>query len=98
MNKNPYSPHTEADRTAMLERIGVRSVDELFNAIPRDARSPRLGIGAGMSEQEVQAHLEKLAAMNKTAGSGPVFIGGAIPRRDQPPPPARLAPRRRRST
>src|SRR5216117_3482430 len=65
----------------MLERIGVRSVDELFNAIPRDARSPRLGIGAGMSEQEVQAHLERLAAMNKTAGSGPFFIGGAIQRR-----------------
>ena len=65
----------------MLERIGVRSVDELFNAIPRDARSPRLGIGAGMSEQEVQAHLEKLAAMNMTAGSGPFFIGGPIQRR-----------------
>ncbi len=65
----------------MLERIGLRSVDELFNAIPRDARSPRLGIGAGMSEQEVQAHLEKLAAMNKTAGSGPFFIGGPIQRR-----------------
>jgi len=65
----------------MLERIGVRSVDELFNAIPGDARSPRLGIGAGMSEQEVQAHLEKLAAMNKTAGSGPFFIGGPIQRR-----------------
>ena len=65
----------------MLERIGVGSVDDLFNAIPRDARSPRLGIGAGMSEQEVQAHLEKLAAMNKTAGSGPFFIGGPIQRR-----------------
>jgi glycine dehydrogenase subunit 1 len=65
----------------MLERIGVRSVDELFNAIPRDARSPRLGIGAGMSEQEVQAHLEKLAALNKMAGSGPFFIGGPIQRR-----------------
>src|SRR2546428_12851984 len=94
MNKNPYSPHTEADRTAMLERIGVRSVDELFNAIPRDARSPRLGVGAGMSEQEVQAHLEKLAAMNKTAGSGPFFIGGALHRRGKPPGPGPLAPGR----
>src|SRR2546428_7116996 len=94
MNKNPYSPHTEADRTAMLERIGVRSVDELFNAIPRDARSPRLGIGAGMSEQEVQAHLEKLAAMNKTAGSGPFFIGGPIPPRGNPPGPAPAPPAR----
>jgi len=78
---NPYSPHTDADRAAMLERIGVRSVDDLLTAIPKDARVKQLGVGPGMSEQEVQAHLEKLAAMNKTAGSGPFFIGGAIQRR-----------------
>src|SRR5438045_1014551 len=65
----------------MLARIGVKSVDDLFAAIPKDARAPRLGIGAGMSEQEVQAHLEELAAMNRTAGSGPFFIGGPIQRR-----------------
>src|SRR5438309_6583903 len=65
----------------MLARIGVKSLDDLFGAIPRDARAPRLGIGAGMSEQEVQAHLEKLAAMNRNAGSGPFFIGGPIQRR-----------------
>jgi len=80
-NKNPYSPHTDADRAAMLERIGVRSVDELLTAIPRDALNPRLGIGPGMSEQEIQSHIERLAAMNKTAGSGPFFIGGPIQRR-----------------
>ena len=65
----------------MLAKIGVKSVDALFDAIPRDARAPRLGVGSGMSEQEVQAHLEKLAAMNRTAGSGPFFIGGPIQRR-----------------
>ena len=80
-NRNPYSPHTAADRAAMLARIGVKSVDDLFGAIPRDARAPGLGIGPGMSEQEVQAHLEKLAAMNRNAGSGPFFIGGPIQRR-----------------
>src|SRR3989442_8634618 len=65
----------------MLARVGVRDVDELLGAIPKDARYPKLGVGAGMSELEVQAHLERLAAMNKTAGSGPFFIGGAIQRR-----------------
>src|SRR5438309_3281903 len=65
----------------MLARIGVKSLDDLFGAIPRDARAPRLGIGAGMSEQEVQAHLERLAAMTRVAGSGPFFIGGPIQRR-----------------
>ncbi len=81
MAKNPYSPHTPADRAAMLARIGARSVDDLFTAIPRDARDPVLGIGPGMSEMEVQAHLESLARMNRNAGSGPFFIGGPIQRR-----------------
>jgi glycine dehydrogenase subunit 1 len=78
---NPYSPHTDDERAAMLARIGVKSVDDLFTAIPKDARAPRLGIAPGMSEQEVQAHLEKLAAMNTNAGAGPFFIGGPIQRR-----------------
>jgi glycine dehydrogenase subunit 1 len=65
----------------MLERIGVRSVDDLLTAIPQDARRPKLGLAPGMSEMEVQAHLERLAAMNRMAGSGPFFIGGPIQRR-----------------
>jgi glycine dehydrogenase subunit 1 len=81
MGNNPYSPHTDDDRAAMLARIGVKSVDDLFEAIPREVRAPKLGVGPGMSEQEVQAHLEKLAAMNRNAGSGPFFIGGPIQRR-----------------
>src|SRR5437868_11352303 len=81
MNSNPYSPHTDEDRAAMLERIGVRSVDELLTAIPQDARRPKLGLAPGMSEMEVQAHIERLAALNRTAGSGPFFIGGPIQRR-----------------
>ncbi|HYR93187.1 MAG TPA: aminomethyl-transferring glycine dehydrogenase subunit GcvPA [Methylomirabilota bacterium] len=81
MAQNPYSPHTDDERAAMLARIGVTSVDDLFTAIPKDARAPKLGIAPGMSEQEVQAHLEKLAAMNTNAGAGPFFIGGPIQRR-----------------
>ena len=81
MGNNPYSPHTDADRAVMLARIGVKSVDDLFAAIPKDAYRPAMGVGAGLSEQEVQAHLESLAALNKNAGSGPFFIGGPIQRR-----------------
>src|SRR5438445_7759850 len=65
----------------MLHRIGVRDIDELLGAIPKDARHPKLGIGAGLSELEVQAHLEGIAKLNTTAGSGPFFIGGSIQRR-----------------
>ena len=81
MGNNPYSPHTAADRTAMLARIGVASVDELLTAVPKDARGPALGVPQGMSEAEVQVHLEGLAAADRTAGGGPFFIGGPVQRR-----------------
>jgi glycine dehydrogenase subunit 1 len=84
VGKNPYSPHTDADRTAMLARIGVKSVDELLGAIPKDAQGPKYGIADGLSELEVQQHLEKLAALNRRAGDGPFFIGGSIQRRYVP--------------
>src|SRR5438045_601712 len=37
MGQNPYSPHTDADRAAMLATIGIASVDELLTAVPKDA-------------------------------------------------------------
>src|SRR5467141_936893 len=65
----------------MLQRVGIKSVDELLSAIPKDALRPKLGLPAGMSELEIQSHLEALAAKNRTAGSGPFFLGGPVQRR-----------------
>ena len=62
----------------MLAAIGVESVDDLLTAIPEDARRPKLGLPAGMSEAEVQSHLASLAALNRPAGAGPFFVGGHI--------------------
>src|SRR5437868_13948483 len=65
----------------MLERVGIKSVDELLTAIPKDALRPKLGLPVGMSELEIQTHLESLAAKNRTAGAGPFFLGGPGQRR-----------------
>src|SRR5436190_1361498 len=65
----------------MLERVGIKSVDDLLTAIPKDALRPKLGLPVGMSELEVQAHLESLAAKNRNAGAGPFFLGGPVQRR-----------------
>ena len=81
MGNNPYSPHTDADRAAMLARVGVASVDELLGAVPADVRRPAMGVPPGMAEAEVQAHLERIAARDRSAGSGPFFIGGPVQRR-----------------
>ena len=81
MGQNPYSPHTDADRAAMLERIGIGSVDELLSAVPADARGPAMGVPAGMSEAEIHVHMERLASLDRAAGAGPFFIGGPVQRR-----------------
>src|SRR5438445_165827 len=65
----------------MLARIGIKSVDELLSAVPKDARGPAMGVPAGLSELEVQAHLERIAALDRTASAGPFFIGGPVQRR-----------------
>src|SRR5258708_32131567 len=62
----------------MLARIGVTSVDELLTAVRRAARGPAMGVPPGMSELEVQAHMERIAALDRTAGAGPFFMGGPV--------------------
>ncbi|MDG1416962.1 MAG: hypothetical protein P8P99_04095, partial [Maricaulis sp.] len=37
-----YLPHTDTDRKAMLETIGVSSFDELFTDVPEAARLDEL--------------------------------------------------------
>ena len=81
MTRNPYSPHTDADRAAMLAAIGVASVDELLGAIPADARGARMGVPEGMTEAEVTLHLTAIAAQDRPAGAGAFFLGGPVQRR-----------------
>ena len=60
----------------MLERIGARSVDDLFSVVPEGARLARpLALPAGQSEVELAEHLLSLAARNTGAGAVS-FLGG----------------------
>ncbi len=65
----------------MLQTIGVRSVDDLLTAIPSDARGAAMGVPEGLTEAEVTAHLEAIAAQDRPAGAGPFFLGGPVQRR-----------------
>lgn len=50
----PFIPHTQADIKAMLQAIGVDSIDALFDEIPQALRSGKLQkVSAGCSEMEV---------------------------------------------
>ncbi|HMB78868.1 MAG TPA: aminomethyl-transferring glycine dehydrogenase subunit GcvPA, partial [Vicinamibacterales bacterium] len=60
-----YLSLTDADREAMLEAIGVASIEELFRDIPASVRFDRpLDVPPALTEVELQRHLEELAAKN----------------------------------
>ena len=60
-----YGPHTPADRSAMLEAIGVSSIDELFDDIPAALRASRLKLPGPESEVELTQRLRDLAGRNR---------------------------------
>ncbi len=69
----PYIPHTSEDVRAMLDRIGVKAIDDLFDEIPKALRVDSLpGVPAALSEMEV-ARL--VAARAATDGRPLNFIG-----------------------
>jgi glycine dehydrogenase subunit 1 len=74
-----FTSATDADRRAMLDRIGVDSIDDLFADIPEKLRLGRpLELPDGMSEQDVFAHLAGLAARNRHADEEVTFVGGGM--------------------
>lgn len=73
-----FLPHTDADRKAMLQTIGVSSIDDLFSDIPAALRENiqyKLLPAQGLSEAELQQELSALATMN-TGNQMACFLGG----------------------
>ncbi|MFW9903608.1 MAG: aminomethyl-transferring glycine dehydrogenase subunit GcvPA [Candidatus Thorarchaeota archaeon] len=76
---HPYLPQTEAQINAMLEVIGVSSIDELFSGIPENLRLTKsLDIPSSYSEQETIAHIREILSHNKSVNNTPSFLGGGI--------------------
>ncbi len=72
----PYIPNTDADREIMLDRIGVSSVDALFDQLPADYRDPPIDLPPALPEHELIQHLQGRAAQNSGATGGrPSFLG-----------------------
>jgi glycine dehydrogenase subunit 1 len=75
----PYLSLTDADREAMLETIGVGSIEELFRDIPPELRvRGELELEPPLSEPELVAHLEELASRNAHTGRELSFLGAGI--------------------
>jgi glycine cleavage system P protein (glycine dehydrogenase) subunit 1 len=74
-----YTSTTEQDRREMLAEIGVGSIEDLFDAIPKGLRLERpLDLPDGMAEQDVFDHLSKLAARNRHSDEEVTFLGAGM--------------------
>ncbi len=74
-----YTSATDAERAAMLDAIGAKSIDELFEEIPGDVRLGRpLELEPGLAEHDVYERLRALAARNVDAESEVSFLGAGM--------------------
>jgi glycine dehydrogenase subunit 1 len=87
----PYIPHTAADVRAMLERIGVAAIEDLFDEIPKDLKVDTLpGVPAALTEMEVSRLAAELAAAD---GRRLNFIGAGAYEHHIPAPVWQLVTR-----
>ena len=60
-----YLPHTASDIKEMLDKIGIKTIDELFVALGDIKLTKPLDIPNKMSENELRDHFGRLASKNK---------------------------------
>lgn len=71
-----YIPNTEEDKKLMLDSIGVESIDNLFDDVPKELKLNRkLDIGKALSEPEIIKHMTSLSDKNMSTEELTCFLG-----------------------
>ncbi|GAB4504575.1 MAG: aminomethyl-transferring glycine dehydrogenase subunit GcvPA [Anaerolineales bacterium] len=73
-----YIPISPQEREAMLATIGVKKLEDLFQAVPARHRFPTLDLPPALTEMEVAAELDELAAANETTRDLISFLGAGM--------------------
>ena len=72
-----YIPISPKERDAMLGTIGVKSLDDLFEAVPANYRFPELNLPPALTEMEAMDELSGLAQSNENVRSDLISFLGA---------------------
>jgi glycine cleavage system P protein (glycine dehydrogenase) subunit 1 len=70
-----YIPISPKERDAMLATVGVKSLDDLFDAVPAKHRFPKLDLPPALTEMEARAELSELANANVATNEYVSFLG-----------------------
>jgi glycine dehydrogenase subunit 1 len=79
-----YIPHTPRERVEMLAAIGVRRLEDLFDAVPAPVRFPNLDLPPPCSEIEVERAMRAFAARNDEVDAAACFLGAGVYRHYRP--------------
>jgi glycine dehydrogenase subunit 1 len=72
-----YIPISPKERDAMLETIGIKSLDDLFDVVPANHRFPKLNLPPALTEMEAMNELSGLAQSNENVRSDLISFLGA---------------------
>ena len=72
-----YIPISPKERDAMLETIGVKSLDDLFETVPEEHRFPNLNLPHALTEMEALNELSGLAQANENVRTDLISFLGA---------------------
>ncbi len=72
-----YIPISPNERDAMLKTVGVKSLDDLFDAIPKKHRFPELDLPSALTEMEAAALLNEMATTNENVREHMISFLGA---------------------
>ncbi len=72
-----YIPISPKERDAMLKTVGVKSLDDLFDAIPKKHRFPELNLPPALTEMEAASLLGEMASGNENVREHMISFLGA---------------------
>lgn len=70
-----FIPHTDAERELMLQTIGVKKVEDLFQDVPEAVRFPNLNLPPRLTEMEAMATLNEFSQANESCRDLACFLG-----------------------
>jgi glycine dehydrogenase subunit 1 len=70
-----FIPHSNKEKEEMLKSIGVSKIEDLFDAVPKEHRFPKLDLPDGLTEMEALAELHEYAGANETVRELACFLG-----------------------
>jgi glycine dehydrogenase subunit 1 len=70
-----FTPNTKTEREEMLRAVGVKTVKELFDAVPEKFRFPKLNLPPRKTEMEISSEMAELAYANESTRDLICFLG-----------------------